>query len=243
VEGFEMIEARDVTKLYRKKAALENISFWVNKGEIFGIIGPNGAGKSTLISIISTAVRPDNGDVLIDGMSVISHATHIRKIIGYVPQDIALHSELSVLDNLKFWAHINSSSMKSNKFSEIEHLVNTLELENVLKVRVENLSGGMKRRVNIAVALLNSPEVIIMDEPTVGLDIVSRKVVIKLIKDLAATGKTIVYTSHSYEEIEHLCNRILVLNEGRKIFEGLLTDARNQIHDESILSYLGSWGK
>jgi ABC-2 type transport system ATP-binding protein len=237
-----MIEARGVTKLYRKKVALENINFRVNNGEIFGIIGPNGAGKSTLISIISTAIRPDNGDVLIDGRSVISQAAHVRKIIGYVPQDIALHSELSVLDNLKFWAHVNSSSIKNIGFGEIEHLAKALELENVLKVRVENLSGGMKRRVNIAVALLNSPDVIIMDEPTVGLDIVSRKVVIKLIKDLAATGKTIVYTSHNYEEIEHLCNRILVLNEGKKIFEGLLTDARNQIPDDSILGYLGSLG-
>jgi ABC-2 type transport system ATP-binding protein len=236
-----VLEAKDITKLYRKTRALDNVSFRVNDGEIFGIVGPNGAGKSTLISIISTVLRPDNGDVLIDGRSVISQAALVRKILGYVPQDIALHSELSVFDNLRFWQHVNSAEVNNSDFRGIEHLVNILKLESVLKVRVENLSGGMKRRVNIAVALLNSPNLIIMDEPTVGLDIVSRKIVIQLIRDLAAEGKTIVYTSHNSEEIEHLCNRILVLNEGNKMFEGSLIEARKQASANDVLSYLGSW--
>ncbi|MBZ4646459.1 MAG: ABC-type multidrug transport system ATPase component-like protein [Clostridia bacterium] len=250
-----MIWIKNLTKQYGKVKALDNVSFTIKTGEIFGIVGPNGAGKSTLISIISTVLKPTAGDVVIDEYSIIKNPEHIRRKIGYVPQEIALYSTLSVADNLKFWAGITATGLKKVTSADIRRIAAIVGLEEKLNIKVVQLSGGMKRRLNIAVAMLNDPEIIIMDEPTVGVDIKARREIMRFIKDLANQGKTVIYTSHSSEEIEVLCNRIALLNEGKLLFEGSLEEARKQAEErnisslfsgrpprlDDILCYLGNW--
>ncbi|MDK2801659.1 MAG: linearmycin/streptolysin transport system ATP-binding protein [Clostridiales bacterium] len=234
-----MIWVKGLTKQYGKIKALDNVSFKIRTGEIFGIVGPNGAGKSTLISIISTVLKPTTGDVLVDQHSIIEHPARVREKIGYVPQEIALYSSLSVIDNLKFWAGISRTSTKKITDNDIKHIVSIVGLQEKLGAKVSQLSGGMKRRLNIAVAMLNNPEIIIMDEPTVGVDIQSRREIIKFIKKLASQGKTIIYTSHSSEEIEMLCDRIVLLNAGKLLFEGSLEEAKQQAAERNIQSLYG----
>ena len=250
-----MINVFNLTKSYGRTNVLNDISFHINKGEVFGIVGPNGAGKSTLISIISTIIKPLSGDVVIEGISISKNPQRIREMIAYVPQEIALYLNLTVKDNLKFWSAINRKKGVSGKSYDINRIAQVVGLEERMKTKVAHLSGGMKRRLNIAVALLNDPQIIIMDEPTVGVDIISRREIMKFIKELSDQGKTIIYTSHSSEEIEVLCDRLILLNNGKLLFEGTLTEAKEAaeranikpenyqgvLRLDDILSYLGEW--
>jgi len=192
---------------------LDKLNFDIYKGEIFGILGPNGAGKSTLISILTTVGRPSSGDVYIKGFSVTKQPDKIKRSIGFVPQDIALYPTLSGIDNLKFWAGIYGLS-GSIKKERIKEALSIVRLEDRAKDRVDKYSGGMKRRLNIAVALLHHPEILVMDEPTVGVDIQSRKYVLDALRELRDQGKTIILTGHYIDEMESLCDRIAVIDKG-----------------------------
>ena len=211
----ETLELIEVEKNYSKKHAVKGISFKINKGDVLGLLGENGAGKSTTMSMISTLSIPDKGDILLDGKSIVKNPAIIRKCLGYVPQDIALYPMLTGYENLKFFGkmyHMNSKDIE-------EAIIRVRDIiglsDEVLKTKVGAYSGGMKRRVNIGAALMHDPELVVMDEPTVGIDVNSRNQIIDTIIELNKLGKTIIYTGHYMEEVERLCNKICFLDEGK----------------------------
>lgn len=208
------IEIKNVIKRYKENVAVNNVSLYINRHEIFGLVGPNGAGKSTLISMLITLIKPDSGDILVEGNSVLTHTANIRKMIGYVPQDIALYPTLTAYDNLKFWGELHG--LKGSLLeSRIKEVLKIAGMENRAHDRIDEYSGGMKRRINIAVALLHQPEILVMDEPTVGVDIVSKHYIIDTIKKLKSEGRTIIYTSHDIDEMEAICDRIAIMDSGK----------------------------
>ncbi len=210
----KIIEVRDVTKKYGRLKALDSLTLDIYKGEIFGLLGPNGAGKSTFISILTTIAKPTTGDIVAGGYSVTRQAREVKKILGYVPQDIALYPMLSGMDNLKFWAGVYGLRGKVRKERILEAL-SIVRLTDRVKDRVETYSGGMKRRLNIAVSLLNHPEILVMDEPTVGVDVKSRRLIFEAVAQLKKEGRTIIFTSHYIDEMEVACDRLAILSSGK----------------------------
>lgn len=225
-----MIEINNVSKTYGKKRSLANVTLTVESGEVIGLLGPNGAGKSTLLSILSTITAPSSGNVTIGGLSLKKNQKAIREVIGYVPQDIALWEELSVKENMKMWSKMTSRSL-SNK--QLQSLCSAVQLEGRWKEKVKNLSGGMKRKLNIAVSLIHEPSVLLMDEPTVGIDLQSKLEIIRYIKQLAAKGKTIIYITHDLNEILGVCDRFAVLKEGKLEFVGTMDQAKEKTREDA----------
>ncbi len=214
-----MLEIKNIKKYFNETKAVDNISFKVERGDILGLLGPNGAGKSTTISIISTLIKADEGNVLYKGVDIEKEPKKIQKQLGFVPQEIALYPSLSGYDNLKFWGKIYG--LKGNKLKEkIEEVSQIIGINKRLKDKVEEYSGGMKRRLNIGSALLHNPEIIILDEPTVGIDPQSRNHILDSVKEINKKGSTIIYTSHYMEEVEYLCDKICIMDEGRIISQG-----------------------
>lgn len=220
-----LIRVRGLTKKYRHITALSHIDVNISKGEIFGVVGPNGAGKSTLLSILATVIKPSSGEFYISNYSSNRDLKSIRRIIGYVPQEISLYTTLSGLDNLKFWAGLYGIKGKARD-KKIFELVELTHLGERIKDKVETYSGGMKRRINIATALTNDPQVLLMDEPTVGMDSGSRKLMIETFNELKRQGKTIVFSSHYMDELEHSCDRAMVLDDGVIKAMGTLQDIK-----------------
>lgn len=221
-----MIVIDKVTKFYGKKRSLHNVSLTVNKGEIMGVIGPNGAGKSTLLAMLATLANPKSGKININGHELPKHKKQVREIIGYVPQDVALLEHLSVKENMVFWSGLTSRKTSTKQLME---LCEKVQLQDKWTEKVATLSGGMKRKLNIAVALIHDSEIILMDEPTVGIDLQSKFEINQFIKELAGHGKTIVYATHDLNEILYLCTRISVLNNGALDFAGTVTEARHRM--------------
>lgn len=214
-----MLEVKEVKKYFKGIKAVEDVSFRVNRGEIFGLLGPNGAGKSTTISMISTLLRPTSGDILYKGESILKNPKVIQKCLGIIPQEIALYPTLTGYQNLSFWAQVYGLRGKELR-SRIEEVGELIGLRDRMKDNVEKYSGGMKRRLNIGAALLHKPEFLIMDEPTVGIDPQSRNHILNTVKRLNVEGMTIIYTSHYMEEVESLCNRISIMDSGEIIASG-----------------------
>jgi ABC-2 type transport system ATP-binding protein len=209
-----IIEVKGLSKKYGQSEVLKDICFDIRKGEIFGLFGPNGAGKSTFISIMATLVRPTAGDILVNGFSVVKQPDRFKPLIGFVPQDIALYPLLTGKDNLDFWAGIYGLRGRL-KQERIEEAAALSRLEDRIGDRVSRYSGGMKRRLNIAVSLLHHPEILVMDEPTVGVDIQSRRYIMDALGTLKNEGRTILFASHYTDELETLCDRIAVLDRGK----------------------------
>lgn len=209
-----LIEVRELTKKYGRNTALHGLNFEIARGEIFGLFGPNGAGKSTLISILATLLKPTSGDIFVSGLSVRGQPDKIKREIGFVPQEIALYPMLSGRDNLDFWAGIYGLRGKLRK-ERIAEATAVARLEDRITDRVSEYSGGMKRRLNIAVSLLHHPSILLMDEPTVGVDIQSRRYILDTLTALRKEGRTIVFTSHYVDELETLCDRIAVMDKGK----------------------------
>ena len=227
------IKLLELTKKYGRQTALDSISLSVAKGEVFGLAGPNGAGKSTLLTIISTVVPPTSGEAYVDGFSVLHNKEKIRPLIGYVPQEVALYTTLSGLDNLKFWAELHDLRGKLKK-TRIKEAVELVGIGDKIKDRVDTYSGGMKKRLNIAVSLIHNPSVLVMDEPTAGVDIVSRKYITGIIRSFAENGKTVVFSSHYMEDIEGVCDRIALLEQGRLKFSGRTEELKSRFGKGSI---------
>lgn len=214
-----MLKVENLYKDFGNVKAVEGISFEVKKGQVFGLLGPNGAGKSTTISIISTLIKPTNGDVLFEGTSILNNPALIRKKLGVVPQDIALYPTLTGYENLFFWGSIYGLRGLELK-KRINDVSEIIGLNGRIKDKVEKYSGGMKRRLNIGAALLHMPELLIMDEPTVGIDPQSRNHILDTVLELNRQGITIIYTSHYMEEVEYLCNELCIMDEGKIIASG-----------------------
>jgi ABC-2 type transport system ATP-binding protein len=231
------IEVRKLTKRYGKITALSELSLDIEKGEIFGLFGPNGAGKSTFISILATICKPTSGDISVKGHSILSQPDMVKRLIGFVPQDIALYPMLSGRDNLDFWAGIYGLRGKLRK-ERIEEAVAVTRLEDRIRDRVSEYSGGMKRRLNIAVSLMHHPEILVMDEPTVGVDIQSRRYILDMLEGLRGEGRTILFTSHYTDELESLCDRIAVMDKGRLLALGAAAELKDTYGADSLESLL-----
>jgi ABC-2 type transport system ATP-binding protein len=199
--------------------AVDGVSFSIREGEIFSLLGPNGAGKTTTISILSCLLKIDGGDALVGGFSVINKADEVKKLIGVVPQDIALYEDLSARENLMFWGRMYglSGSTLTKRVDEVLELIGLVDRQ---KDQVGKYSGGMKRRVNIGAALLHKPKILYLDEPTVGIDPQSRRSILDGVKDLNAAGMTVLYTTHYMEEAAELSDRIGIMDKGRMVAIG-----------------------
>lgn len=214
-----LLEVSNIKKHFKEVKAVDDISFEVEKGEVFGLLGPNGAGKSTTISMISTLLKPNGGNIFYKGESILKNPRIIQQKLGVVPQEIALYPTLSGYQNLKFWGHAYGLRGKELK-NRIKEVSEVIGLKDRLKDRVEKYSGGMKRRLNIGASLLHKPELLIMDEPTVGIDPQSRNHILDTVLKLNKEGMTIIYTSHYMEEVEYLCSRISIMDKGKIIASG-----------------------
>ncbi len=215
-----IIRVENITKRFKDKLALDNISFNIEEGEIFGLIGPNGAGKSTLINIITNLISCDSGDVFVENKNLLEDTIYIKSIIGLVPQELAIIEQLTPYDNLEYFGYLYGLSGKLLK-DRINEALEFSGLMEVKKKKISKLSGGMKRRLNIAIAILNHPKILILDEPTVGVDPQSRNHIFDFIKKLSKENNTtIIYTSHYMEEVEHLCSKIFIIDEGKEIAFG-----------------------
>ncbi|EGT4171504.1 TPA: ABC transporter ATP-binding protein [Clostridioides difficile] len=211
-----ILSIQNVTKKYGEKVIIENENFSVYKGDILGFIGPNGAGKSTSINIISTLVSPDNGSILFHGQDISSNRLNYKKSLGIVPQDLAIYEDLNAYDNVAFFCSLYGIRGMELK-EKVKKALEFVGLWDRRKDLPSKFSGGMKRRLNIACAITHEPELLIMDEPTVGIDPQSRNKILEAVKELNRTGTTVIYTSHYMEEIEALCNRIVLLDKGNVI--------------------------
>lgn len=227
-----IIQLKNVTKRYDDKLAVDNISLDIEEGELFGLLGPNGAGKSTLISMICGLTKLDKGDIIINGSSIKTNSIAAKQNIGLVPQEIALYENISAIDNLKFWGKMYS--LKGNLLKErIEEVLEATGLKDRRKEKVSKFSGGMKRRLNIACAVMHYPKIVIMDEPTVGIDPQSRNNILEFTKGLNKKhGSTLIYTSHYMEEVEALCSKVCILDEGKVIAKGDQDHIKRMIMNE-----------
>jgi ABC-2 type transport system ATP-binding protein len=216
-----IIEIKNLKKTFRHatEPAVDGISFSINSNEIFGLLGPNGAGKTTTISILCGLFPPTSGTVTIDGKDLHTDNDSIKKIIGIVPQDIALYPTLTAKENLEFYGSMYGLYGKELK-DKIESWLQKLGLTQAAKRKISTYSGGMKRRVNLIAGILHNPKILFLDEPTVGVDVQSRNVIIEHLKEINALGTTIIYTSHHMEEAENFCTRVSIIDHGKILTEG-----------------------
>lgn len=225
-----MIEIQNLTKVYNKTRGLFPTSFKVNKGELIAIVGHNGAGKSTLLKILSNTHLPDEGLVLIDGINLTDRLAMVRKI-GYVSESPNLYDFFTVEYNLKLFAKLFDI-----KKERIEEILREFCLDSFRHSKVQNLSKGLKQRVNIGRSLLPDPPILLFDEPTSGLDFEMTKEIFKLLREFHAAGKTILFTTHRPEEVKNLATRLIVLHQGRVAFDGIPTDYfQSNLHHELYL--------
>lgn len=228
------IEVKNITKRFNDKLVLDNISLKIEQGEIFGLLGPNGAGKSTLINLIVGLLKPDNGDVIVGGYSISKEPIKVREQIGVVPQEIALFESLNARDNLEYWGGLYGLKGAMLK-KRINEAIEVAGLEGNLKKKVKTYSGGMKRRLNIVAAMMHHPEILIMDEPTVGVDPQSRNHIFQVVKDMNNNyNATIIYTSHYMEEVEHLCKNVFIMDLGKEVAFGTKEQLKRMIQDDKI---------
>jgi ABC-2 type transport system ATP-binding protein len=221
VKNHLAIEINGLVKRYKgsDEPALDGISFDVPEGEIFGLLGPNGAGKTTTISILCGIFQPSKGDANILGHNIRHHLQEVKSIIGVVPQEIALYPTLTARENLRFIG--NMYGLKGKELnSRIEECLVMLGLQKSARRLVKTYSGGMKRRINLIAGILHRPRVLFLDEPTVGIDVQSRAVIMEYLKKLNDEGTTIIYTSHMMQEAEKLCTSIAIIDYGRIIAQG-----------------------
>ena len=227
------IKVKELSKTYSDIQALKGLSMEIPAGTLFGILGPNGAGKSTLIKILATLIEPDSGEISINNINLIKNSRQIRELIGYVAQDVALDKILTGRELLDFQSdlyHIN----KNKKIERIETLINQLEMNDWIDRKCGTYSGGMKRRIDLAAGLLHLPRVLILDEPTVGLDIESRNIIWQLLKDLRNDGMTILLSSHYLDEIDKLADRLIIIDHGRVIAQGTPAQLKNKLGGDRI---------
>jgi ABC-2 type transport system ATP-binding protein len=228
-----VVEIKNLNKRYGNKLAVDNLSLNIDKGEILGLLGPNGAGKTTLINSIIGITEVQSGEVSIFGHNVIGNGMDIKRRIGVVPQNIALINEFSAIENVTYFARLYG--LKGEQLRE--GVREALEFTNLWERRKEyprKFSGGMQRRLNIACSIAHRPELIIMDEPTVGIDPQSRNHILESVRTLRDRGATIVYTSHYMEEVEAVCTRVAIMDNGRLIAEGTKEELAAFVKEEQI---------
>jgi ABC-2 type transport system ATP-binding protein len=209
-----IIEARGLLKRYGNLEAVKGLSFAIRRGEIFGFLGPNGAGKTTTISMLSCLLEPTEGTAMVAGHDVVKAPNEVKRRIGLVPQELALYPTLSARDNLDYFGRIYGLRGRALR-QRVDEMLEMVTLTERAKAAVKTYSGGMKRRLNIAAGMLHCPEVLFLDEPTVGVDPQSRNAIFEHVEQLRGEGMTVLYTTHYMEEAERLCDRVAIIDEGR----------------------------
>ncbi|QAA30543.1 ABC transporter ATP-binding protein [Clostridium manihotivorum] len=230
-----IVEVNNITKRFNDKLVLDNVSFNIKKGEVFGLLGPNGAGKSTLINLMVGLLKLDKGQVLIGSNDITKEPIKTKERIGLVPQEIALFESLNAKENLEYWGGLYGLRGKLLK-ERIDEAIEISALKDHLKNPVKKYSGGMKRRLNIAAAMMHHPEVLIMDEPTVGVDPQSRNHIFEVVKKMNKEYSTsIIYTSHYMEEVELLCDNILILDLGKEVAYGNKEELKRMVTSDKVI--------
>ncbi|PVX26677.1 MAG: export ABC transporter ATP-binding protein [Candidatus Bathyarchaeum sp.] len=230
------VEVNSVTKRFEDMVAVDNLSLSVAKGEMLGLLGPNGAGKSTLTKMISGMLNPTSGTIKVGGYSIKDQPMKVKEILGVVPQDIVLYDYLNAKENLAFYGRLYGLS-GSKLRNRIKELLEFTQLdEKAVKRHVSTYSGGMKRRVNIAAALLHEPQVLLLDEPTAGLDPQNKHALWEIIQTLRSQGKTIILTTHMMEEAEELCSRVAIMDHGKIIAMGSPSQLVKSVKIENTIS-------
>jgi ABC-2 type transport system ATP-binding protein len=228
-----LLKVESLSKSFGAVRAVDSVSFEVQPGEIYGLLGPNGAGKTTSISMISGLLKPDTGEVSVAGASFWSNPQQAKSIMGVVPQELAIYEELSGRENLEFWGRMAGLSSGDAK-SRAKELLEALTLTDRANDAVKKYSGGMKRRINLGCALLHRPKLLLLDEPTVGIDPQARMNILEFIRKLRATGTGILYTTHYLEEAESLCQRIGIIDHGRLLAEGTFSELQERLGGDRV---------
>jgi ABC-2 type transport system ATP-binding protein len=214
-----VLVARDLRRRYGQRLAVDGVGFRVDPGETYGLLGPNGAGKTTTISMVCGLLRRDGGEVTVAGASLDQDPAAVKAAIGYVPQDIALYPDLSGGENLRFWGRMQGLAGRELA-DRVEDVLQVVGLADRARDKVADYSGGMQRRLNIAAGLLHRPRLLVLDEPTVGVDPQSRNAILENVEALRGEGTAVLYTTHYMEEAERLCDRVGIIEQGRLIAEG-----------------------
>jgi ABC-2 type transport system ATP-binding protein len=233
-----MIEVQGLRKQYGELVAVDGISFTAEPGSIYGLLGPNGAGKSTTIGCMSGLLAPTAGTVRVLGRDVVAEAVASRRSLGVVPQELALYEDLTARENLTFWGrsyHLRGAGLKRR----VEEVLVLVGLDDRAGDPPKEFSGGMKRRLNFACGIVHTPEVLLLDEPTVGIDPQSRVRLLELVREQRDAGTCVLYTTHYMEEAEDLCDRLAVVDHGRLIAEGTLAELRRQVGERDLLRLAG----
>lgn len=230
-----VLETRGIVKEYRHRRVVDQVNLQVHSSSVVGLLGPNGAGKTTTISILSTLFAPSSGDASIGGFSVTHDPMAVRRLIGVVPQELALYEELSARENLSFWGQMYGLSGKA-LHTRVDEVLEQIGLSDKAKLRIKTYSGGMKRRVNIGVGLLHRPSLLFMDEPTVGIDPQSRRAILDSVKELNRQGMTVLYTTHYMEEAQELSNRVGIIDHGKLIAIGTQAELTRKVGENDTLT-------
>ena len=228
------LEVRGLRKAYGSTVAVDSLNLSIPQGICYGLLGPNGAGKSTAIGILAGNHNADAGEALLDGQPIRVENLGVKQRIGFVPQDLALYEELSALDNMRFFGMLYGLQGATLQ-KRVEFGFEVSGLADRKKELVRNFSGGMKRRLNFAGALLHDPDLLILDEPTVGVDAQSRNLIFDALELLISEGKTLLYTTHYMEEVERLCKRVAIMDSGRVISEGEIGELHSQIPNRNVV--------
>ena len=235
-----MIRVDDLRKNYGQNKAVDGISFHAGTGEIFGLLGPNGAGKTTTISIISGLLEATSGTVMVNGQAMSPTASTVKKSMGVVPQETALYEELTARENLRFWGGLYdmSGSRLRERAGEVLALIG---LSDRADDAVKTYSGGMKRRLNLGLGLIHEPQVLLLDEPTVGVDPQARLSILDVIRAAARKGTTVLYTTHYMQEAEELCHRLAILDHGKILAEGTVDELKKMVGEGEIVTVRGNF--
>jgi ABC-2 type transport system ATP-binding protein len=218
-----MLACRRLRKVYGGLVAVEDLTLSIADGETYGLLGPNGAGKTTAISMVAGVLEPDGGDIAVAGEPAGVRIARTKRLVGYVPQEIAVYPDLTARENLRFFARLYGMS-RAERRTRTEEVLATIGLQERAGERVSTYSGGMQRRLNIGIGLLHRPRLLILDEPTVGVDPQSRNAILASVEALSADGMAVLYTTHYMEEAQRLCDRIGVLDQGKLIAEGTVRE-------------------
>jgi ABC-2 type transport system ATP-binding protein len=240
VAAQRVLECRDLRRAYGDIVAVGGVGFHISTGETYGLLGPNGAGKTTTISMIAGLLEPDGGEIWVAGQQITTRSIRAKSAIGYVPQDLAIYPDLSARENLLFFARLYGMSTAEAKRRSGEVLEVT-GLADRAREATKTYSGGMKRRLNIGIGLLNEPKLLILDEPTVGVDPQSRNAILENVEQLSSGGMAILYTTHYMEEAERLCDRVGIIDHGQLIAEGTRNELVGLVgeQDRVLMSAVG----
>jgi ABC-2 type transport system ATP-binding protein len=235
-----VFQVQGLVKSYGTLRAVDGVSFQVAKGELFGLLGPNGAGKTTTMSMLSGLLAPDEGRILFDGTDLAAEPLKVKAQLGIVPQEPALYENLSARENLHFWGGLYGLSGGALT-QAVDRVLDAVGLKERAKDPVKEYSGGMKRRINLALGLVHGPRAVLMDEPTVGIDPQARLNILDSVKRVAAAGTTVIYTTHYLDEVETLCDRIAIMDHGKILAEGTLDQLKSRVGGRDIVTVRGSF--